>query len=450
MKYPLTREEFRHALSRGYGRAVVHLKEHPDRVYREEIEYAITHCQAYDTECEDSRAAYLLMVLHAAGDKRSYVPGLLDSLALATERRDAGLMIDLAVHFARTGLSEAREAIYEKLRLNNTDEPFQSLRDIVLLDGLAGFQQAARIAGALIGQFGSLCGRSDGLEAYEHLGLNQADARAWLERERSVSPEIGAFAEWTFRQQAHSLRREEISDIVKMNCEKILALIRADRPGTSIGPYALSRWGRSASLQDIERFARVFENEPDMTRRKRMVRAFAKRAFPGDPATLIELAKSDDKDSRHFALNALANVRHPAVRSLFFELLQTGRPRFDLLQHNHESGDDVLVASILADASTVDQWRSNVNWIHGAGLDLLELVGKGVLSNHRIVLQWVYDNSPCSLCRNSAVSRLIELGMMPDWMLSECRYDCASSTRIKATTELSRRRLCDQGCGEGG
>jgi len=44
-------------------------------------------------------------------------------------------------------------------------------------------------------------------------------------------------------------------------------------------------------------------------------------------------------------------------------------------------------------------------------------------------LLWVYEQTPCSFCRNGSVSDLLELGLLPPELSGECRDDCNFETR---------------------
>ena len=59
------------------------------------------------------------------------------------------------------------------------------------------------------------------------------------------------------------------------------------------------------------------------------------------------------------------------------------------------------------------------------------------VESHRSVeagrsLLLIYENGPCSICRNDAVDELIAIQRFPEWMRDECLHDTYSSTREAA------------------
>jgi hypothetical protein len=67
---------------------------------------------------------------------------------------------------------------------------------------------------------------------------------------------------------------------------------------------------------------------------------------------------------------------------------------------------------------------------HRMGLDLRNLwdARPDPSAKPRMLLT-IYEYGPCSECRYSAVSRLIELGALPDSIREECAYDADEDIR---------------------
>lgn len=438
MELPLTREAFRHALSQGYGRAILHLKQYPDRVYREEIEYAATHCLSYDSQVEGYRTDYLLMVLHSTGDMPSYITPILNQLKTSTEYKDVALTLELAAFFARTGLDQARIAIYDKLERNDTDEAFQPLHTIIGLDGLAGFQRAAHVMGRSILRAPE-ANTSTWLEVWESDALNLSAATKWVDDECQHSPEIRAFRAVLNPITEAPVRTSLMKNFKTMPYKELIELIRRHVEKAKLGPYPLSKWGQHASEGDLGLFARDFDHEVDSGVLKQMVPAFWKVPFPGSPTKLLQLVNSEDKQLRHYALNALSQVRHESVRQLFFALVDQGQPRFDLLESNFEPGDNEVINRLLKHQSHTTRWKMDDDLIHSIGHDLIQLCESEIVSDWTIVLPWVYEHSRCSNCRRRVITLMIKCKAIPDRMLLECRFDCDSYTRAAATRELAER-----------
>jgi hypothetical protein len=202
-------------------------------------------------------------------------------------------------------------------------------------------------------------------------------------------------------------------------------------------------WGRYANEADIARLARAFTSLPT-DRPEQIVRylqVFAGRPFPLDPSYLIrEVRRSDHSGPRPaghqgewsweerrtwFALLALENVVHPAVRALGLELLD--RKGWEssgagLLERNAGPGDlPRIVEAFLREPDVHER--------HGIGMSIKKL------SKHRQppgiaeALGAVYEFGPCECCRSAVVRRLIELDLLPAWMAEEGRYDADDGVR---------------------
>src|SRR5207253_5648994 len=80
-----TLEEFERLLHLGLGRAVLFLRGHDARPYREAIVHACVQHLGYDAQLESSRATYLFDVIEATHDEASFVEPVTTALLTAAE-----------------------------------------------------------------------------------------------------------------------------------------------------------------------------------------------------------------------------------------------------------------------------------------------------------------------------------------------------------------------------
>ena len=133
----------------------------------------------------------------------------------------------------------------------------------------------------------------------------------------------------------------------------------------------------------------------------------------------------------------MSNIRDRRLRIFGLELIERGRllHGMKLLASNLEVGDESLLLETAI--SLIDSTD-----LHGVILSLLK-VRKEIQTVE--ILDWIVDQSPCSLCRNSAVRDLIEIGKASDSILQECLFDIDSDTRAIARTALDgAQRLAEQ------
>jgi hypothetical protein len=84
-------------------------------------------------------------------------------------------------------------------------------------------------------------------------------------------------------------------------------------------------------------------------------------------------------------------------------------------------------------------WHSNF-WLDGVTLDAdgWHYLGMAVFTllremeappeESQAVLLRLYEDLPCSFCRETTVRNLVASGGLPDWMAEECRYDAEPET----------------------
>lgn len=144
---------------------------------------------------------------------------------------------------------------------------------------------------------------------------------------------------------------------------------------------------------------------------------------------MFDLAETDDEELRGAAIAAFANTRDMAVRDLAIRLLREQptsiyQGAIKLFIKNYEPGDRHLIESVLYISENPHLW-------HAIGFDLVALAeaqGDPELAS----CLWVYEHTPCSLCRESAVKALLERNRAPKTLLLECLWDCSKDIRAMA------------------
>ena len=117
----------------GLGRAIVFLRQHDARPYRDIILDACTHWTGYDQQVEGTRTPYLMTVLDSTGDLASYVEPILAAFRASTDRRDQQHLIrltslvrhpdDRVIHAAANALSQIADPRIRPLALDVLANP---------------------------------------------------------------------------------------------------------------------------------------------------------------------------------------------------------------------------------------------------------------------------------------------------------------------------------------
>jgi hypothetical protein len=244
---------------------------------------------------------------------------------------------------------------------------------------------------------------------------------------------FGEEATWTALQQAGEESRDiEMYRTVawertiryrekQRSCAPAVATLRYPGILEEKSPSRLAKWGAQASDGDIQLAAEGLLAATDPARQLAHLRIFRERRYPSpDLGPLFELAGSDDTRMANAALSALENVTDPAVRSLALRLMETGsdlRGRAaDLLVHNFEPGDHERVLRWFC-----NEQDAEVRHSLGFGLPRFWDHNPDDVSRTPMLLA-LYEYGPCSLCREGAVRRLIELNSMPDAIRNAARH----------------------------
>ena len=100
----------------------------------------------------------------------------------------------------------------------------------------------------------------------------------------------------------------------------------------------------------------------------------------------------------------------------------SGMGRTSLLVNNYEPGDFAMCASQMPQLEDVDEAHHLVG-------SLLDLCSAHPGSEALDCLLYVYEFSPCVVCRRRAVKEMIDVHTAPGWLLQEGAFDADPQTR---------------------
>jgi len=190
-------------------------------------------------------------------------------------------------------------------------------------------------------------------------------------------------------------------------------------------PYRWKTWGTEADEAFVRQVAEDLAKEADPLPLLRLLSFFGERAYPGDPSIFLKQMQSDDEKIARAARMALRNVTHPKARQIAIELMTVSEwpdDGLDMLSNNYQNGDDKLVISALTRELSDDQF-------HALNISVRPFYKAHPSPATEEALMILYERLRCTICRESAVEMLLELGPLPDWMIEECRYDAYLETR---------------------
>jgi hypothetical protein len=389
----------------------------------------------YDPQCEAERAPYLYRLITLTGRSDFFWTELLrcldnvDPSSTGNIAQIFGILCLLAsgrIDHDHRSLREflASEAI-RKAEFEHVGHPCGE--HLIRLDGLAAFLELIHLYHAeLLDNFEAQSGwayRSWG-EALSVRDGVQSTAAA-LERARSSSSELDLLI--SLDVDTASVARtfvEQPNDAIDYAAAKVGL---DPKKGFSLF------WIKSASADDLFAAASDLVLETDAMKIRAYLRIFTARDFPLNPEPLFAIVKGANSRNAWQATRALGRLHDHRIRGLAFELLDglDIPSAIRLLCSNYQPGDFMIIERAIHEADPLDD-----NGWHSVGLAVLALIDAATIPpiESRDMLLSLYENIPCSLCREEVVRKLHEYDLVPRWMLKECAFDAEPRT-----AEISKR-----------
>jgi hypothetical protein len=329
-------------------------------------------------------------------------------------------MFAVARHWAAEGDEVVRQTLYDVFARDAFGRAeIWCAEYLVKLDGLKALLFVLQFFGRIeesdrLGQFGMLVTEleeRDGKEAAAE-ALNTAAAER---------PDLAQLLEMVRAEESRTQTRQKWCAMPRRD----YASVKRGIMGQERRVNSLMNWGKDATAEELQSAAEDLLSESDERRLLDYLCIFRERRFPGPHQQFIELAKYGGWRLSHAAVKALTHIDDPSLRSLALELMSTP-DRCDLgvtlLAAWSRPGDYKLIEQALRQPMSDDVY-------HSVGMDVLRFVKANLTGEAEAVLGLLYENGPCSMCRESCVKQLIALNRLPGWMSDECRYDADSETR---------------------
>jgi hypothetical protein len=421
------RDRFARALHQGLGRPILYARSHDVSAFRDAIMHACVHSCALDPQSEGTRAAYMLEVLHTLPDRQLYCEAVVKALPGCGDDWDAVQRFHFAARLAAEGDDQAKRAMYESFHPGPRMGESIAV-DFLAMDGLDGMLFAAEKIGALLeiepdaldlgyllSQSIDTCGEQETLRA-----LREAGQR---------NPRIEAY-----RLAAEAERRREIGRLGSREIDRIKRLgyeqLKTELP--AMKRYRLPMWGEHASDDDLYRAAEGLTSAQSTANQLAHLRIFESRRFPLDPSVLLGLAGSEQAQVALAATKALGRITHPSVRELAFRLVSDRsagrRNAIELLVSNSQPADHDAALGWFESEDDPDVR-------HSMGMDLVDFWDRHPDEDSIVrMLLALYEDGPCSFCREGVVRRLIERGALSDDMRAECAWDANEEIRQLVAT----------------
>jgi hypothetical protein len=365
----LTPEEFQDALEKGLGRAVAHVRSSDPLELREPLLNASLTCLAYDAQCEESWAPWLMEMFQITGEPDFYRQPIFKRLwELADEEprtgRDFWQLYHLAVEFALRGDRTARSLVYEVFDKTIHDETMEGCDGLLRLDGIDGLLYVLTKIGQRIQDgFGFWTAEYDIEYTEEKFGKETVQAA--IERETERNPLVHAYFERAssedpyfdypfyteyerppdlpLREWVDRIMEDDFSDFKDYGEEHIPYLCLTSRR------CALARASREVEEHELNYVIEKLVETDNPMRQFCLLGAFMRRSMPRVEKKILDFLDTNNDSLRWSTAIALSKTNHEMIRDKAMELFQSDPPRlnwdngFDLLENNFLSGDQAVL-----------------------------------------------------------------------------------------------------------
>lgn len=423
-------------LARGSGRAHLILASDRSGIYDDVLVAECLRNDPYDYQLEGGRAQYLHELAELAGVTDRVAAALVEALD-ADDDYHIDYRFDMGAILAREGKPGIRKAMwsaFERLVDRWSDTPRNSwpMTDLALslirLDGLPAVTRVCHQLGRLVAQNPDDGWHHDYLLPEARTALGETVVDEALALHRLSDPLIDAYlravetkpAKSPAGPDARNLRWGLSWEEARVEIERVARTTKE----TGAGWW---KWGKEASNENFALAAQALVDLPrdDPALLRSYVSIFAKRPFPLDPETLIDLLGDPREHVAWFATNALEQIKHPSVRAAALRMAEQGplqQRALDLLAANWEPGDERAAERLLAGED--DRER-----LHSLGLGLCDVLKAHESRSLVPALLLGYEKTPCSMCRGNFVESLIRLAALPGELRNECLWDADLDTR---------------------
>lgn len=438
MDYPramprkLGRKEFRDALRKGLGRAVLHARAFGLRNMESEINSAMNRRLPYDAQCEQGRGRFLWTVIQAAKAEANFRDSVARKLSTGLKRDHyvTVQLCELAGRYAVWGDAGIKEALYDLFDRSLATDSVLAEEEIVEADGLAGFERMARMIGRHIRSGTFVCD-------YSARCVFESVPKAYVRKARGIlrlkDVELAAFKQELALELGRVKRR-------KIPKPPSWSQVRDEiERGSSRAAMLARRYGKAASKPQRIAALEYALTQTDPSRTSKALMVFSDSPLPRYDPRLRILTSSRDRTIRNRVFNALATISHPEVRRLALESLRyplwLSAGGIGLFAKNYRDEDGARILEAIATLKSDDP-------SHTAVMDLRDVAGDKCPRSLVPTVIHSCVKSPCGLCRAALFKSLCKASAAPAWMIREFLLDTDEDTRqlaSQASTRLKRR-----------
>jgi hypothetical protein len=389
----------------GHGRAFLMVQEHGAEAFRSELDDLCRN--DYSFLGESHAPVYFARMIDCLDNPEGFRQRLWSALRRRKPSRGRDHLLKLAQHYAKSGDRPALDAIRTVVRQSVAAGRLDGVEELILVCGTDGLQEVLRLV-----QDASL---EVDLKEFPYVDIDEAELLRLLDSWSDVLPVAAKLSrELRSRDARRKIAQQQRKAISVREWRSLI-----DRDPDQAGKQGYETIRKATSL-DLKWLA----DYPPTEERALLewLRVWSRKPFPGDLSLLMRHARQGKCRIRVRALAALEEVRSQEVRQLALDLLDS---KYDiwaagLLVKNYQPGDEErLIKRAQAAASRGSR--------HSFTLRLRDLVDE-VPGLSETLCPFIYEYSPCAMCRAGAVRVLAKRGLLPLAWKEELVYEANPET----------------------
>ena len=432
----LTREEFRSALAKGQGRALMHVRQYGLEDVKDLVLEACLLNQVWDQQIESGRGDWLFQMFGDSVYYEEFSTAILKALHTETDYRSLNqlcyLVYLLAVKDKKVAYPSLKEFVYHSIQSasNNSDRAL-GVEELLALEGPDGIVGIAELFGQYLIDDSEFFAFDD-IVYFENFSIFISK----LEENSHRSKAIERFTEYVkLRYQERSTKKVDDQNTRKnrqrenfRSLYSLKSILQDAENGVDVFRYV--QFGKYATEDEIKIIhKKILETTDDRTRAY-LLRIFRNTKLPSIEPIFFDWVHSDNSDLRSAMVRALSRITTDQIHKFAIEEIKSRESNrmkdyeaISLFENNYQQGDEKEIKMFL---DSFDPGREET---HEAGFALLELARINEIPELFDLVNWVYENTPCGCCRAKAVEWLVKMDMLPVSIKHECQFDANEAVR---------------------
>jgi hypothetical protein len=443
----LDRDAFASALRAGRGAALMHVEAYGLDGVDDLVLATCLENQAYDPQCEDSRAPWLYQMFKDSSIYRSdFEQVICDAIVEEAEYHDRNQQCDLLSLIALGGNFVAAERlrafVYGQQLSVESPNNFYGYAALVRLDGCdAALQLINRMGYLLLDDPEEYV---PDLESLTDGGLCFNEVESAMARCADKDEAIGAYLhhhQKTLEKkkaiEVHS--KEDVQATRRSQMQQQRPITKLFEVATTGNGFSRVHWmfaGRCSMPEEREKVLKRIVDEPNPEVCARLLSYFQRAELPYLDPRLWELAQDSESSVRDAALKALAGVSDASIGEFARQTISEkpfsaeDSEVLRLFERNFIAEDEALLLDVVKNLHGDDS--------HYVSLIILDICNTNKAQPLISLAEWVYRVTPCSICRRSAVNFLVDISSLPVEFADECLFDVDVDTQAVAREYLNR------------